>query len=500
MAGRSAWVLADQLSKDNPVLKGADRVVMIESLSGMAQRRFHRQKLHLVISAMRHFAADLESRGIEVELRQAEGLRQGIEDHIAEHSPDEVVLLEPNTLGAGERLARIDPRIELDQRCLFLTSPQEFASWAEGRKQLRMENFYREQRRRLGLLMEGDQPAGGEWNFDTSNREPPPEDERPPKPYRPRENQIDREVRADLDRLLPRLETIGTDAPRIFPANRAEARRALKAFCEKRLPHFGPFQDAMIDQERFMWHALLSSSLNLGLLDPLECAVAAEAAYRDGTVPIESAEGFIRQLIGWREYVWGMYRLRGVEMRETNALAAEGAVPDALWRLDPAATDMACLSDVLEGIDQTAYAHHIERLMVLGNLLLTLGVDPTEATDWFHCAFIDGYEWVMVPNVMGMALWSDGGQMMSKPYAATGKYIDRMSTYCGECRYDPGTRSGEDACPFTTLYWDFLDRNEATLSRNPRMGLQVKNLSRIDEAEMAEIRTQARRLTSSFIA
>jgi deoxyribodipyrimidine photolyase-related protein len=219
-----------------------------------------------------------------------------------------------------------------------------------------------------------------------------------------------------------------------------------------------------------------------------------------GNAPISSVEGFIRQIIGWREYVWGVYRWRGREMREANALDAHSELPEALADLNPDATGMACLSDVLEGVRDTAYAHHIERLMLLGNLMLTAGVDPKRATDWFHGSFIDGYEWVMGPNVVGMALWADGGLMMSKPYAATGAYVNRMSTYCSSCRYDPKKRIGEEACPFTTLYWDFLDRNRQTLAANPRMTLQVRNLDRIDDEEMDAIRSRAKTLRSTFNA
>ncbi len=500
MSGRTAWILADQLSADNPALEGADRLLMVEARLRPGKVRFHRQKLHLVWSAMRHFAEEKRERGLEVDYRTAATLTEGLRHHIEEFDPAGVALLEPNTLGAGERLASLDSRVEIVKGSLFLTDPADFAIWAEGRKQLRMENFYREQRRRYGLLMDGEAPAGGEWNFDADNRQPPPADESPPKPYRPREDGIDIAVREDLDRLSTEIEMVGADGKRIFPATRAEAKRALASFCSKRLPEFGPYQDAMVEGERFMWHALISSSLNLGLLDPLECAEAAEREYREGNAPISSVEGFIRQIIGWREYVWGVYRWRGREMRKSNALDAHSELPEAIADLDPDATEMACLSDVLAGVRDTAYAHHIERLMLLGNLMLTVGVEPGPATDWFHGSFIDGYEWVMGPNVIGMALWADGGLMMSKPYAATGAYVNRMSTYCSSCRYDPKKRSGDEACPFTTLYWDFLERNRETLAANPRMTLQVRNLDRIDSAEMAAIRDQAGRLRTTFSA
>jgi deoxyribodipyrimidine photolyase-related protein len=501
MSGRTAWVLADQLSLDSPALEGADRVLMVESAIRPGGLSFHRQKLHLVFTAMRHFGKEVEGRGIEVDYRRAGSLAEGLASHLADHEPDSVAVLEPNRLGAGQRLVSLDPSVEVVPGTLFLTDPARFAEWASGRKTLRMEDFYREQRRRFGILMDGDEPAGGAWNFDPENRKPPPSDVRPPRPYRPREDGIDAAVRADLDRMAADgLSMAGADGPRLFPATRKQALRALESFCRDRLPTFGPYQDAMIGGERFMWHALLSSSLNLGLLSPLECAEAAEIEYRNGNAPIASVEGFIRQVIGWREYVWGVYRLRGAEMMRENALGADRPVPVALAELDPAKTDMRCLTDVIGGIRDTAYAHHIERLMLLGNLFLTLGVEPKGATDWFHSSFIDGFEWVMVPNVAGMALWADGGKMMTKPYAASGRYIDRMSDHCKGCRYTLKERSGPDACPFTVLYWDFLDRNREMLSSNRRMWMQMKNLDRIDDTELMEIRRSAEELRTEFTA
>ena len=489
MGGRTAWVLADQLSHRNPALEGADRVLLIESEAKLRSGRFHRQKLHLVLSAMRHFARELDERGVEVDHRRAGSLAAGLGAHVAQRHPAEVVLLEPTAARAGAVLGRL-PKVRVLDGGLFLTSPADFAGWAQGRKRLVMEGFYRWQRRRLDILMDGDEPAGGAWNFDTANRRSPPRDRRPPKPYLPREDAIDEAVRHDLDRLA--LDTFGDDGPRLFPATRDQALRALDRFVEHLLPHFGPWQDAMVAGERWMWHSRLSSSLNLGLLDPLECARAAEQAYRDGVVPIESAEGFVRQLIGWREYVWGMYRLH------PDLPARRGRALPPLF--DGGPTRMRCLDDSLTGLRETGYAHHIERLMLYGNLMLLLGVSPRAAVDWFHHAFVDGYEWVMAPNVEGMALWADGGRMMTKPYAASGRYVDRMSTYCRDCEYSPGERTGDSACPYTTLYWDYLDRKREALSGNRRMQLSLRNLERIDGGELAEIRRRGARLRRRFTA
>jgi deoxyribodipyrimidine photolyase-related protein len=296
-------------------------------------------------------------------------------------------------------------------------------------------------------------------------------------------------VRRDLDALF--LNGFGVDAPRRWPATRTEAQRALRRFVEQRLPDFGRWQDAMLHGEQFMWHAHLSSSLNLGLLSPWDLLDAAVDAHRTGKAPIAAVEGFVRQVAGWREYVWGMYWLRERDWSGMNALRADAELPDAFVTGD---TEMRCVSDATRGLQQTAYAHHIVRLMVFGNLSLLLGVRPDRVYDWFHHSFIDGYPWVMAPNVLGMATYADGGAMMTKPYAASGRYIDRMSDHCGECRYDPARRTGEDACPFTTLYWDFLDRNRKRLAGNRRMRMPLRNLERIADAELDEIRARARRL------
>jgi deoxyribodipyrimidine photolyase-related protein len=498
MGGTTAWVLGDQLSLDNPALEGADRVLLVQSTAAMSARRFHRQKLHLVLVAMRHFADDLRERGVAVDFVEADTFAAGLARHREHAHPDRVRLLAPHSAGGRRSLARLEG-VELVEDSLFLTDPKQFAEWADGRRSLRMEPFYREQRRRLDVLMDGGEPCGGRWNFDADNREAPPKQgsllEQIPATYRSRQSEHDHTVRRELDRLG--IETWGEDGPRRWPASRAQARRALKRFVAEALPGFGPHQDAMIGGERTLWHSLLSSSLNLGLLSPLEVVEAAEDAYRGGDAPLQSVEGFIRQVIGWREYVWCLYWYRQDRWASMNALGAGGQLPEVL---DTGETEMACLADAVGGLRATGYAHHIERLMLFGNLVLLCGTEPQVALDWYHRAFIDGYAWVMAPNVLGMATWADGGEMMTKPYAASGRYVERMSTYCAECRYSPGTRTGEDACPFTTLYWDFLGRHRRTLAANHRMGPVLHNLDRIPDAERRRIREQAGALRERFDA
>ncbi|RKQ91735.1 deoxyribodipyrimidine photolyase-related protein [Solirubrobacter pauli] len=470
--GHTALILGDQLMRDNPALDGADRVLLIEARAPLRRVRTHRRRAHLVFSAMRHFAAEHD---------HAEHVRA---DSFAEVLRDrrDVVCAEPNRTGARASLARLGVRFVPSNQ--FLGG---FDDWVEGRRRLLMEDFYRDQRRRLGVLLDEDgEPEGGRWNFDEENRKPPRAGLLAPEPWRPAEDDIDAQVRRDLDALRD-VELWGEDGPRAVAATPAEAEAALHAFVERRLPEFGPWQDAMVDGDHVLFHSQLSAPLNLGLLAPLRAVRAAEDAYRRGAAPLASVEGFVRQIIGWREYVWGMYRRR---RDRGNALGAHHALPPAFWGHQ---TGWHCLDTVVRGVEEDAYANHIERLMVLGNILLLAGVEPWAAVRWFQGAFIDGAEWVMAPNAAGMALYADGGEMMSKPYAAGGNYINKMSTFCGGCRYSPNVRTGADACPVTALYWDFVDRNQARLSGNRRMRQPLRTLARLDDMDAVRARAQAAR-------
>jgi deoxyribodipyrimidine photolyase-related protein len=353
-----------------------------------------------------------------------------------------------------------------------------------------MEDFYRWQRRRLGVLLDGDEPAGGRWNFDRDNRRPPADGLSAPEPWRPDEDALDEEVRADLGRWVADgvVDAWGEDGPRLVAATPEEARAALDDFVAHRLAGFGPWQDAMVPGERFLFHSLLSAPMNLGLLDPLEVVRAAEAAYREGRVPIQSAEGFVRQVIGWREYVWGMYWLRREAWPQDNALDAGRPLPAAFWG---APSGWNCLDSVVAGVREDGYAHHIERLMVLGNIGLIAGVEPWELVKWFEGVFLDGAEWVMAPNAAGMSLYADGGEMVTKPYAAGGNYINKMSGFCPGCRYSPDVREGPEACPVTALYWDFVGRHEQLLASNRRTFRAVGFLRRFSPERRAALRERA---------
>ncbi|PJE12571.1 cryptochrome/photolyase family protein [Mycobacterium sp.] len=484
------WCFADQLGThflDDP----AQPVLLIESQAVFARRRFHRRKAHLVLSALRHRAAELGEQAVFLRART---YREAL-DQLGEP----VSVCQPTSWSA-DRFVRSLPSVDVLPARGFCTSREDFEQWADSQRTLRLENFYRTARRRFDLLMDGDQPAQGRWNFDADNREPAPKDTATlgvPRPWQPSEDEIDEQVRADLDRWERDGEVsfVGRDGPREFAVTAIEAQQALAVFIRDRLPHFGPHEDAMLTGDRFMAHSLLSAPMNLGLLDPLDCAYAAEDAYRAGKAPIGSVEGYIRQLIGWRDYIWHVYWHFGWEYRHRNALHAKAALPDWFTELDADAVEANCLSDVLAQVRDHGWVHHIPRLMVLSNFALQRGWDPAAVTDWFHRSFVDGYDWVMVANVVGMSLHADGGLMATKPYASGGAYINRMSDYCGGCRYQPNRRVGEQACQFTGGYWWFLARNAEQLRRNRRMAQPMAGLGRLKDLD--EVVAQQRRRADS---
>ncbi|MFF4660883.1 cryptochrome/photolyase family protein [Streptomyces sp. NPDC001381] len=479
------WLFGDQLGPaflapgDGGPARDAP-VVMVEARSVFRRRRFHRAKAHLVLSAMRHRAAELGDR---VRYVRAETYREGLRAAVGEGP---LTVCHP-TSRAALALVRSLPGVTVLPPRGFLVAHEDFRAWADGHggQRLRQEEFYRWVRRTHDLLMDGDGPAGGRWNHDHDNREPPPRGATAldvPAPYRPREDDVDDEVRHDLDRWEREgIRFVGRDGPRRFPATRREALAALRRFVEHRLAAFGPYEDAMLAGDPVMSHSLLSSSLNLGLLDPAECVERAEAAWRSGGAPVNSVEGFVRQIAGWREYVWQLYWYFGEEYRHRNALGHRAPLPGWFLELDAGAVTARCLATVLAQVRDTGWTHHIPRLMLLGSHALQRGWDPAAVTDWFHRCFVDGYDWVMLPNVVGMSQYADGGRMTTKPYTSGGSYVHRMSDLCGPCAYRPDRRVGEDACPFTAGYWAFLHRHRDRLERNPRMTRAVHGLDRLSD-------------------
>ena len=480
------WLFGDQLGPhfvdgpDDSTDDGAQRVLMVESRRVFTRRRYHRAKAHLVLSAMRHRAAELGER---CEYVAADTYAEAVQ------GAGPLSVCRPTSYGAV-RLVESLPDVEVLAPRGFATSMEDFGRWAGGRgsKRLLLEDFYRQSRARLGVLMDGADPVGGTWNLDAENRNPPPKNAVTlgvTTPWWPQEDEIDAQVRVDLDRWQAEgdVSFVGDDGPRRFAATRAEALQVLEDFVENRLAAFGPYEDAMLAGDTWMAHSTISAPMNLGLLDPVEVVARVERAYRDGLVPLSSAEGFVRQVIGWRDYVWHLYWHLGEDYRDRNHLGATNPVPQWFWDLDADAVQARCLSHVLREVKVNGWAHHIPRLMVLGNFAMQRGWDPQQVTAWFHNSFVDGYDWVMVPNVVGMSQYADGGVMATKPYASGGAYIDRMSDFCKPCAYDPKVRVGEKACPFTAGYWAFLHRNRETLKGNFRLAQPMKGMERLKDLE-----------------
>ncbi|WP_328537930.1 cryptochrome/photolyase family protein [Streptomyces sp. NBC_00344] len=486
MSARTHWLFGDQLGPHflDPRHHGPDAhapVLMIEARSVLSRRRFHRAKAHLVLSAMRHRAAELGDR---VQYVRARTYREGLVE-AAGQGP--LTVCHPTSRSALALVESLD-RVEVLPARGFLVPHADFGEWASAHtgRRVRQEDFYRWARRGHDLLMDGDEPAGGRWNLDRENREPPPRREENlglADPWCPVEDEIDEGVRHDLDRWERdgTVSFVGRDGPRRFPATRREALAALRHFLTHRLPGFGQYEDAMLAGDPVMNHSRLSVPLNLGLLDPAECADRAEKAWRDGAAPLNSVEGFVRQIAGWREYVWQLYWHFGEDYRSRNALGHRTPLPDWFLELDADAVTARCLSTTLAQVRDTGWTHHIPRLMVLGSRALQDGWDPAAVTDWFHRSFVDGYDWVMLPNVVGMSQYADGGLMTTKPYTTAGAYINRMSDFCAPCAYRPAQRVGERACPYTAGYWSFLHRHRERLAANHRMAQAVRGLDRLKD-------------------
>ena len=480
-------------------------VCFIEAVDKGSALPWHRQKLVLVLSAMRHFADALTAAGYRVDHARAPSYEAGLVAAARRHGVVRVVATEGREWEMTQALTRADSELgaigvplELRPDRGFLATRDEFSRWARGRKELRMEFFYREMRRKHRILLEPDgKPCGGAWNFDADNRKPWPRTKPVPERMTFPPDETTRAIMARVERWRGRWAS--TDGFSL-PVTRADAKALLERFVTERLPEFGPYEDAMRHGQPDLLHSALASALNVGLLHPREVVERAERAYRAGLVSLPSAEGFIRQVLGWREYVRGIYWHLMPGLRDANALDAWLPLPRWFWAPDgepyadtPAGApcDLRCLADTIRLVRDTGRVHHIPRLMVQANFATLLGVTPAALNRWFWAAFTDAYEWVTLPNVAGMATWGDGGVMASKPYVASGAYVNRMSDYCAGCRYDVTARSGADACPFNLLYWDFLARHRDRFATHPRMAMMIRNLDRIPAPELAEIRRGA---------
>ena len=476
---RIIYVPFDHLHPSYGALKGADPandlIVLVESARMLSGDGWHPVRLYFLLSSAMHFAQEMRDCGFTVEYAQAATTVDGLKQVMKSYPGLPVVCAEPSSHRQYEALQKFG--VEFVENDFFLTTRPLFKAWADKQKSLLMETFYRAQRVRLGILVDGKDPVGGQWNFDKENRLPPPKNYTYPDYFIHEADEIDREVAARF----------GIEAPTAWATTRAGARKQLDYFLKHHFGSFGPYEDAMTTENWALHHSLLSPYLNNGLLHPAEVVTATLKRFEKGDIPIAGAEGFIRQIIGWREYINGVYWHFGAEFKERNELSGTRKLLPLFN--DSSKTEMKCMQNVVGDIEARAWTHHIPRLMVLSNLALLTGVNPQEFLQWMREKFIDASDWVMVPNVIGMGMHADGGQMMTKPYISGGAYISKMSNFCKGCAYDPKKRVGDDACPFTTLYWDFLIKHHAEFKGNHRMAQQLAGIDRLKDVE--ELRARA---------
>jgi deoxyribodipyrimidine photolyase-related protein len=506
MAGAAAirLVLGDQLTRSLSSLRDLDPardvVLMAEVMAEATYVRHHPKKIAFLFSAMRHFAEALRAEGVTVDyvtLEEPENtgsLGGEAARAVARHGAGRLIVTEcgeyrlAEDMKGWEEACGVPVDIRTDDR--FLCSRAEFADWAEGRKSLRMEYFYRDMRTRYGVLLDADgEPEGGKWNYDPENRKALPADAEPPAPLRFEPDETTERVLGMVRQRFAGDHFGDLDGFR-FAVTPEQAEDALEHFITHALPRFGDYQDAMAQDQPTLYHSVLSIYMNAGLLDPLKTVQRAERAYRDGHAPLNAVEGYIRQILGWREYIRGIYWLKMPDYAETNFFNAVRPLPQFYWTGE---TEMNCLAQAIGQTKREAYAHHIQRLMVTGTFALLAGIDPKQVNEWYLIVYADAYEWVELPNVQGMALFADGGVLASKPYAASGNYINKMSDYCRHCSYDVKRKTGEKACPFNYLYWQFLMDHEATLRRNPRIAAIYGTLDRMGDQRKDAIRRDSAR-------
>jgi len=500
-------ILGDQLSRSISALDridvNHDVVLMVEVHAETTYVPHHKQKLVLILSAMRHFAKALGDEGIEVDYIELDATENTgnftgeLERALLRHKVERIVVTEPGEWRVWQMMQswhqRFDKQLEIRADDRFLCSRNEFKKWASGRNSLRMEFFYREMRRKTGWLMEGDKPEGGQWNYDTDNRKALPTELNIPPALGFETDALTRKVMTLVSQKFRNnfgeLETFG------WGTTRQDALKALQYFINNCLPSFGDYQDAMKTGEDFLFHSMLSPYLNIGLLDPREICTTAISAYQQHSAPLNSVEGFIRQILGWREYIRGIYWLQMPDYAQSNFFNADRQLPAFYWTGN---TEMNCLHEVIDATRHNAYAHHIQRLMVTGNFALLTDIAPSQVEEWYLSVYADAFEWVELPNTHGMALHADGGLLGSKPYAASGAYINRMSDYCKYCRYSPKLKLGVEACPFNYLYWHFMIVNEAQLKSNPRMAMPYRTLARMSRERRREIMQQANKFLTGL--
>ena len=503
------FLLGDQLTRDVASLRNLsiddDVVAMAEVHDEASYVRHHQKKIAFIFSCMRHFAEELQEEGVTVDYRTLDdaadrtilSFTDALDAAVERHKPDRIILTEPGEWRVRDEMEswadRYDVPVEIREDDRFLCSHERFRAYAEGRKSLRMEFFYRDMRRELGFLMDGEKPVGGQWNYDHDNRETLPDELIVPE----REHFPPDATTRDCIRLVEQRfgNHFGVTDKFDWPVTRETALQSLDDFVERFLPRFGTYQDAMKEGEPYMFHGLVSPMINIGLLTPEEVCRAAEREYYEGRAPLNAVEGFIRQVIGWREYVRGIYWWAGPGYKDTNKLGAHRDLPDFYWSGE---TDLNCLRVAINEIRENAYGHHIQRLMITGNFALISNIEPAQIEEWYLSVYTDAYEWVELPNVHGMVMYADGGYLASKPYAASGAYINRMSDYCGNCRYKVSKKAGPDACPFNYLYWNFMIENMEQLQGNHRMRMPYNTLAKMSDERRAEIVSDSRTFLDSL--
>ncbi|MEJ6752640.1 MAG: cryptochrome/photolyase family protein [Amylibacter sp.] len=493
-------ILGDQLNENisslRDVNKLTDNILICEVKSEATYVKHHKKKIAFLFSAMRHFSKFLEESNFKLkyvkydDVNNSGSLFGEVKKATDINNYKKIIVTKPNEFRLYSEILewenKLNIHVEIRDDDRFLCTTDEFNTWANDRKQLRMEFFYRNMRRKYNILMDGDEPIGGQWNYDSENRKPPKNGLKIPDSYSNKPDEITKDVIKLVDQNFK--DHFGDLLPFNFAVTRQQALIILDEFIDKRLGMFGDFQDAMIEGEPWMFHSHISFYLNCGLLTPLECIKAVESAFYDHRAPLNAVEGFIRQVLGWREYIRGVYWYKMPEYKSENFLEASRKLPEFYWT---GKTNMNCLKQCITETKENSYAHHIQRLMVLGNFVLLTGIKPDEVNNWYLAVYSDAYEWVELPNVTGMILYADGGVLASKPYAASGAYINRMSNYCKSCHYKVSSKNGEDACPFNYLYWDFLIRNENKLRNNPRMGLIYRNLDKMKSEKFESIRSDS---------
>jgi deoxyribodipyrimidine photolyase-related protein len=500
------FILADQLSLSISSLTGIDlkndTVVMLEVMEEATYVKHHKKKIAFLFSAMRHFAQTLHQQGINVHYSQLNdsenpsSFTSEMKLTVAALKPDKIIITQPGEYRVLQMIQSwqkaLGTPVEILPDTRFLATSTDFSAWAKGKKQLRMEFFYREMRKKYGILLEHDaetnsfKPTGGQWNYDKENRKPPKAGMVSPKRISHKKSSITKDVLKLVQNRFS--DHFGTLEPFDYAVTREQALIELDHFIDVLLPNFGDYQDAMVAGEPYLYHSLIASYLNAGLLLPLEICRKAETAYRTKKAPLSAAEGFIRQILGWREYIRGIYWYFMPEYGQSNSLNAKTSLPEFYWSAE---TNMFCMAEAIRHTRDHAYSHHIQRLMITGNFALLAGLDVKQVQEWYLAVYSDAYEWVEMPNTLGMALFGDGGVVASKPYAASGKYIDRMSNYCEKCPYDPNVMTGENACPFNALYWDFVARHENALRGNQRMPYVYSTWEKFGLEKRNSIRAQA---------